>query len=281
MNPERFNPNRSREAEFNERTKNKVEMRENDVLVTAASEMGGRSHQEDRYVVKRCEAGEEKFLLMAVMDGHGGDAVAEYVAEKLPDLMERFAMEFPDIEEALRAAIRVLEKATSETEAGSTLSVVAIPDKMDRAYVAVLGDSPVIISDREGVLQLSPEHNARTNKEEREAAVVKGAVYEGGYLYGKGRGGLQLARALGDRDMDSFLNREAETYSVALGEKSFVIVASDGVFDPHHDESLEIEAKRFEFFVREGGDAKTLVQDAVERRTRDNATAIVWKPENF
>ncbi|OGM90654.1 hypothetical protein A3A20_00925 [Candidatus Wolfebacteria bacterium RIFCSPLOWO2_01_FULL_45_19] len=245
---------------------------------TVASERGTRSYQEDRHVVGFYEAGGRSVLLLAVMDGHRGSKVAELCAKELPrQFQEALGKYSTNIVDVLLNVVEHLHKMTFDMLSGSTISLVVLPKDEWKAYVAILGDSPVIVSDREGMLLVSPEHNARTNLLEREAAVRKGAEYDGGYLYGPNSWqGLQMSRALGNRDLTQFLNREPEVYAVDLGEKSFVIVATDGIFDPGHA-TTKHEVERLSEMVANGTNAEGLVQDAVKRQTRDNATAIVWR----
>lgn len=76
--------------------------------------------------------------------------------------------------------------------------------------------------------------------------------------------------------MASFLSRQPDVYSVDLGPHSFVIVASDGVLDPFHKDTPSQE-KRLAEMVAKGADAKALVEDALVRKTGDNATALVYR----
>ncbi len=76
--------------------------------------------------------------------------------------------------------------------------------------------------------------------------------------------------------MASFLSREPDVYSVELGPLSFVIVASDGVLDPFHENTSE-QAKRLAQMVAKGADTKSLVEDALDYKIGDNATVVVYK----
>ncbi|MCH8860434.1 MAG: protein serine/threonine phosphatase 2C family protein, partial [Thaumarchaeota archaeon] len=199
-------------------------MDKKDGLISYATDTGLRPYQEDRFVV--CSDGEHTGIkcLMAVMDGHGGSEVSEFLSASL---LEYFLTKG---EGSLRETIRSLSDQTSSMHAGSTLSVVVIP-KADEttAYVAVIGDSPVIIRDKEGRIIMSPEHNVRSNTQEREAAITRGAIYEQGYIWDPSGGhGLQMSRALGDSALSEILNKEPEMYEVELGPESFIIIGSDG-----------------------------------------------------
>ena len=143
---------------------------------------------------------------------------------------------------------------------------------------AVIGDSPVIILDRENKIIVSPDHNVRSNPVELEKAKKKGAAYEMGYTMSPSGGGLQMSRALGDESLDSILDREPEVYSVPLGEKSLIILGTDGLFDPGHSDTAA-QVGRIVILTMNGAGARELVQDALDRMTCDNVTAIVWRPK--
>lgn len=246
---------------------------------TVSSERGLRPYQEDRFVVDVVKSPKNGRLdVLAVMDGHVGYEVAELASLRLvPLLQENLTGLDGDIESALRMTLQSLNEETRAMYEGSTLSVVVIPEDQKKAFIAILGDSPVIIRGANGAVNISPEHNARSNEEERKSAIERGAEYERGYLVNPANGsGLQISRALGDSSLDSFLNRESEIYSVDLDKDSFIIVATDGVFDPTHEDT-EHEINRLVDQVSEGSGAADLVRDAIARRTEDNATAIVWR----
>ena len=87
-----------------------------------------------------------------------------------------------------------------------------------------------------------------------------------------------MSRALGDADLDKVLSREPGVYSEPLGPDSWVLLATDGVFDPAHegaygprDAAEQISAQLIT--------AQVIVNDAVNRRTGDNATAILVRVE--
>lgn len=241
-------------------------------VVTSHTDIGARSYQEDRLVVHEFDEG----YLLAIMDGHVGEQVAQFIADNLLRVFSE-TVEESSYSNRLQEIFSKLNLATRNMYPGSTLSLVFLPNDEERAYVAVLGDSPVIIRGREGEVFVSPEHNARSNPEERAAAEARGAVFTGGYLCTKeGQLGLQMSRALGDFRLDSFLNREPQIFTVNLNIKSFVLIASDGLFDPEHKET-DVQIEQLVKMVEEGSGAAVLVEDALARKTGDNVTAIVVK----
>lgn len=240
--------------------------------VTSHTDIGARGYQEDRFVVHEFDEG----YLLAIMDGHGGERVAQFIKDNLLKIFSETAKESSYFDR-LQETFSKLSLATRNMHSGSTLSLVFIPNDEKRAYVAVLGDSPIVIRSRESEIFVSPEHNARSNPEERIAAEARGAVFSEGYLWTKDmRAGSQMSRALGDLELDSFLNREPQIFTVDLNIKSFVLVASDGLFDPAHEET-EIQIERLIKMIEEDLDAEELVEDALTRKTGDNVTAIVIK----
>lgn len=239
--------------------------------ISAGALHGPRQSQEDRYLILEpcCETGGG--TLLAVMDGHGGEATADRCEELLVELIERSTHEHA-LDELTRVIVAIGEQV-SALRSGSTLSVVWILPRSDVALWAVVGDSPIVILDSDGVAFVGPEHNVRTNAGERELAVSRGGLYEGGYICNPANGlGLQMSRALGDADMGMVIDRTPECGSVQRPRS--ILVASDGVLDPAHLDVASFDAAVAE--LRRGDSAHDFLADADERGLRDNATAVVW-----
>lgn len=244
--------------------------------VNSAMEKGTRFYQEDRFSVIRHETQKEKGWLLAVMDGHGGAEVARYCEENIESKFKPLISD-PQlmITDVLRQLIEVFVKETRGMDAGSTISLVYISETSERAFVAILGDSLVIVKNAHG-LWISPEHNIRVNQADKKIVLSKGAFSDGYYMSASKLGqGLQLTRSLGDASFDRFLIREPEIFSCFnLNKDSFIIVASDGLLDPSHNDR-NVESLRN--IVEKGGTAYDLVNDAIRRKTGDNVTAVLWK----
>lgn len=247
--------------------------------VSSDTKKGGRPHQEDRLIFSKKRISDQEFgWLLAIMDGHGGNYVAEYCAKNLEIFFEQALNKKKEVDlDVLRGTVNLLNESTRHQEAGSTISLAFISETSAKALVAILGDSPVLILDRHEKINIGPEHNVRTNLKEKQAAISRGAEYSDGYIY-VGDYGLQMSRALGDSSLDEVLSREAEVYEVELGDNSFVLVASDGIFDPSHYE-ISDQINRIYAMIKNDQNCKAehLVKDAISRRTEDNATAIIWR----
>lgn len=242
--------------------------------ISIATEQGSRRYQEDRTVIHYPS---HELLLLATVDGHGGDETAQYVQDNLATAWD--ALGNAKVEDKLASVVQTLEQATSNNHSGAALSIVVINKEFAKAYVAILGDAPVIIQDKDGNISVSPEHNVRSNLSEREAVTKSGGFYKDGYVFARyGGNGLQMSRALGDASLDSILNRHPEIYTVPLNSSSFVLLGTDGLFDPSHTEgTANVDA--VVALVKKGKDAKTLVDRALALPTGDNVSAILVRGE--
>ena len=240
---------------------------------------GHREYQEDRYFTVSLPGG----TLMAVMDGHGGDETAEYVKKHLPGIwVDIFSEGSPagqnTVKQTMLKAVAKINEETKCMDAGATLSMVFIPYSEDIAYIAILGDSPVIVQTQDGTLHLSPDHKVRSNATEYDAAQARGAYVYGGYMSMRFHGaGIQMTRVLGDAELDPIINREPEVYSMPLGD--FLIVGTDGLLDPSHAADPKKQCQRFAEMVKSGFDATGIVNSV--QPPIDNITAILWKRASF
>ena len=250
--------------------------------VSVASAQGKRDHQEDRAVHEwiSCPSLQNgNGWLLAAFDGHGGAETADKASKALPSLFEtHFLAQGGNVVKTLREVFASLNQMVEDKKSGSTASVVFIPQEAQNIILAVLGDSPVAVQDATGVIHIGPEHNVRTNLQERTAALARGGVFQCGYLEDEDRpgAGLQMARSLGDAELSRVLNREPEIMAIPLGGKGTLLIGTDGLLFPGKDTNIS-QVKRLLQLIRQGGDAQTLVKDALERRTGDNVTAIVWR----
>ena len=241
-------------------------------LITFATRQGPRDYQGDYHVIHRIEGAGFYGWLLAVFDGHVDKTVAEFCAGEVSKIYNLTNPAYT--EESLNSLIKELAIRTAEFEAGSTVSAVLVLESRDKASVAVLGDSPVVVLDASGQFHISPSQNVRTNFEERSAVEKLGGVYLDGYIYIKdGYHGLQLSRVLGDADLGEIISRVPEVYSV--NEPQWILLASDGAFDPAHENTYSLFGEIKEM-ARNRFTAEMIIEWAEARGLDDNATAIVW-----
>ncbi len=258
-------------------------------MIQTATAQGARPYQEDRSFTCTHPHGD----LFGVFDGHGGANCSEYLNEHFVGAFITYYEEFcgeayedfagskedPFWKQAVKTAMRKtfsqMTKETNRMTDGSTASVVWVIRNLNVALCAVVGDSPIVIGTGKKSYHLGPDHNARSNSKEREAAEKRGAIYTGGYLMRSWHGpGLQMGRAMGDCAL-TFLSHTPQIYTKDVHD--FVLVGTDGIMDPGHasHDMLPDMVKA----IREGATAQQIVDTAVLLPTKDNATAIIWRPE--
>lgn len=254
----------------------------NNSFVSTASEQGKRSENEDRFLAALIES--DRFgtiWLLAVIDGHLGSDTADALYRHLQaEFYNGLCISKGDIKKALQEAFNSLNARTEQDTSGSTLSIAAISENEEKAYIAILGDSPVIgIAGGEEPLFISPEHNAGTNKEEREAVIARGG--ERGLVYKKhifapgARYGLQVTRAFGNAAFGNIISKEPEIFVLDLLPESVFLLATDGIWKDRSkrtDEVFDLLKK-----IYAGCTARELVWKAVSEYSSDNTTAIIWR----
>ena len=243
--------------------------------VTYETAQGGRNHQEDRFAVKLFPSRQPTNCLMAVMDGHSGGEAAEYCErEFVKTFFACYSQNHNQSPESkMRQTFNRLHCQMQHFEAGTTLSAAWVREKHNDVVVGILGDSPVIVVDRNLEVHASPEHNARSNAKELAAVKSRGGRYDGQYVFNRYGDGIQLTRALGDVSFRDILSREPEVYAVK--NPLWVIVASDGVFDPEHAGTATL-ARELASILHSSSTAHDIMKWAARHGIRDNATVLLW-----
>ncbi len=237
--------------------------------ITMATARGARGYQEDTYLNVQMSQETLQGTLLGVFDGHGGDEASKWMAQHF----ERCFHGQSGVEVSLRKAFKTCAVALRDYDAGTTASVVFIPTNSNKVYTAVIGDSPIIVKTPTG-LWFGPDHNVRTNQAECDAAIQRGGFYSGGYIMKHGFG-LQMGRALGDSALSPILSTEPEISSVTVAPDGFILIGTDGLFDPGH---YDFKKAAEQVIARVGqDDAQALVDRAVSIPTRDNVTCILVK----
>lgn len=242
------------------------------MIIDSFQAQGKRSYMEDFML----EATMLRGTLLGVFDGHGGHFTAEWLHQNSELALARFLNTVGDIQEALRYTVRYLAELTNENRDGSTLSLAFIPNYTGKTevYTAQIGDSPIIIQDKWGKVNYGSDHNVRSNPIEADKAIERGGMIHNGYLfYGWSGDGLQMARALGDDHLGKVLSREPDLRYFEMGTGSFMLMGSDGLFDPSHA-GMEHQHIAVDL-VLDGITAETLVNHALNVPTHDNVTAII------
>ncbi|KAJ3215198.1 hypothetical protein HK099_006483 [Clydaea vesicula] len=267
-----------------------------------STNLGGRSSQQDGYLVIENLYNQPSNFLFAIFDGHGseGGKAANFAKLHLPELLTKYQKEFEANRcEALKLIFKTLNEMMVEDPSvdtymsGTTLSILIIFN--NKLIVANVGDSRVILGQNEGTTwkytQLTNDHNCE-NKVECSRVVEKGArvdrltaeenedagplrIFKGSLPYP----GLVVTRSLGD-DVATKLGvlSEPEYYEKDINPTDkFVVVASDGVWDGlSNQEVLDITVKHLEDPVKISKlITKKSVSGMKKKHMDDNTTNIV------
>lgn len=236
-------------------------------VITTATNQGTRAYQEDHLLVEEVEGG----YLLAVFDGHSRDYTANLcrtMCVSLWNLIEG------SIETRLRGLFLQLDAITKKLDAGSTASIVFIPDSLDKIYTANVGDSPIVWKSKNGI-RFAPVHNIRTNLPERLAAEKRGGFVLQGYLWKDSEGkGLQMSRSLGDCELRGVVIQEPDIEEDNLKSDSWIMLSSDGIANDYE----ELMARVCD--IEKGYTAQDLVDSVIASRqghSCDNVTVILFR----
>ena len=201
--------------------------------------------------------------LFAVLDGHGGSEVAQYVSDKLPDIIKALLFEKPkqweelmikafstmdnniSQEEGRKNLAELFKKASHDefsptTEAdvykhvGCTACVALVAD--GQIIVANAGDSRCVMCKGKEAVDLSEDHKPNNEKEKQRIINAKGFVEDN-----RVNGVLNLSRSLGDYEykLNAALKPD-EQQVISLpdvriekitSDVDFVVIACDGIWE--------------------------------------------------
>lgn len=179
----------------------------------------------------------------AVFDGHGGKAVANYLADKFIKTLKKYLTTLDDdaIDKALKDCFsnlneRIFAKVDCELVGSTALVAIKIGTHVT---LALVGDCRAAILCGERVLEQTIDQNLQ-EEIERNAAVARAkargvADAEDGIIYYNDayrvQGRLNLATAFGDKAFADYLTTEPviSHYEITPGD-SYLILACDGVW---------------------------------------------------
>ncbi|GLT71546.1 hypothetical protein SLA2020_435560 [Shorea laevis] len=216
-----------------------------------ASKKGRRTTvMEDGYGVMLDLLGDPKQALFAVIDGHGGHAAADYVAENLGRNIVK-ALEYVGEEERLEQAIR-------------------------RGY---------LVTDKEFLSQgvrsgacAASVHRLSREDERRRIENSGGFVHCCNGVW-RVQGTLAVSRAIGDFHLKQWIISEPEIKKLPLtSDCEFLIMASDGLWDKVNDqEAVDVVLREKNMLMA----CKKLVDMSCSRGNMDDITVMVINLQNF
>lgn len=247
-----------------------------------ASKKGMRDVMEDSYGVTVDVAGDPKQAFFAVIDGHGGRAAADYVAENLGNNIlreaETLGKERGSPEEAIRKGYLVTDKEFLSQGVASGACAASVLLKDGHLHAANVGDCRVVLC-RKGVADaLTRDH--RVSREDERLRIEN----SGGFVHRRNgvwriHGSLAISRAIGDLHLKEWVISEPEIKTRRImPDCEFLIMASDGLWDKVSDqEAVDLVSKQSNFQES----CKKLVELACSRGNVDDITVMLINLRNF
>ena len=220
-------------------------------ISTVCTSQGNRPTQEDFSVFEN----EKGFF--AVCDGHGGNFVANFVAQKLHTFAETTldTLPYSEIEATLREKLQSINVNLKSTPwfkhffTGSTM--VASVVRNEGIILANIGDSRAIVVNKAGeIIAATTDHKPNMPGEKERIEATGASVYE--YVYAdcsifrikppRGDPGLAMSRAFGDFHLERFgCIADPDIISIPVTEEvtpSWILLASDGLWDVMDNEEV-------------------------------------------
>jgi len=186
----------------------------------------GEDCMEDRNLICKQLFPASSCTLLAVLDGHGGPAAADFVCKSLPHAISAIS-NFPGVSNAadtLTAAFSAISDAfiaSGNMTSGCTALVAMICE--DHLVVANAGDCRALLYAGGQCRQITVDHVA-SNESERAAAQARGGVVS--QVAGKWRvNGLEVSRALGDGRCRPGVTSDPEIFVLPIQPDHFFVRA--------------------------------------------------------
>lgn len=188
-------------------------------------QQGSRDYMEDEVFIFN-----NNFIYFStVLDGHGGKKCSLYLKKNLYPLFQRNISKNPRIRESLFNTYEQLNKNFLNTGdvSGSTCNTLLINKKVNKFYIANVGDSRAIICYKNNkVKQISKDHKPNDKKEEKRVRSFGGYVENG-----RVNGILAMSRSFGDKNIAYAIKPIPDIYEGSINNVKYIVQASDGLFD--------------------------------------------------
>ncbi|GMH17357.1 hypothetical protein Nepgr_019198 [Nepenthes gracilis] len=248
-----------------------------------ASKKGKKESMEDRYRVITDIAGDPRQAFFAVIDGHGGHAAAEYVAENLgKNIVEALGKlaksDDHGVEQAICEGYSITDRNFLDQGVGSGACAASVLMKDGELHVANVGDCRAVLSRNGLATRLTNDHHPN-REDERSRIEGSGGYVEFRYGAWRVQGFLAVSRAIGDLHLKQWITSEPEISKVQLTpDCQFLIVASDGLWNKvDEQEAVDVVIRD-----RVSADScKKLVDMSCARGNKDDITVVVINLQNF
>ncbi|CAH8351821.1 unnamed protein product [Eruca vesicaria subsp. sativa] len=230
---------------------------------------------EDYHVANFINIQDHELGLFAIYDGHMGDTVPAYLQKHLFSNILKEGEFWVDPRRSILKAYEKTDQAilsnSSDLGRGGSTAVTAILINGRKLWIANVGDSRAVLSQRGAITQMSTDHEPRA---ERSSIEDRGGFVSN--LPGdvpRVNGQLAVSRAFGDKGLKTHLSSEPDiTVSNVDSQTDILVLASDGIWKVMtNEEAMEI-AKRVKDPQKA---AKELTAEALRRESKDDISCVV------
>ena len=208
-------------------------------------------------------------ILVAIFDGHGGKEASEYAGLNFSEIFRSYHRLSP--KDGLFKTFKELQNAMEPWSINTGTTAVIAHIRNNHLTVANVGDSRCVISQNGNVKRLTIDHKPSNPEEQKYIESMGGNVQEG-----RLNGIISVSRALGDSYFGNTIKHEPTIIEEEINEKSFILLACDGVWDVLSDEKA-IDLIKSEIDPMSA--AKQLKQYAFENGSEDNISVATIFPK--
>ncbi|XP_047329278.1 probable protein phosphatase 2C 2 [Impatiens glandulifera] len=213
-------------------------------FLLATSKGTRKETMEDRYGVMLDVMGNPKQAFFTVIDGHGGEAAADFVSQNLgknivkelkTTIFDEFKIDSQVTENAIRRGYLETDTQFLNKNLNGGACATSVLIKNGQVYVANAGDCRVVLS-RNGVAHLLTLDHRLTREDECIRIQNSGGYVQCWNGVWRVNGSLAVSRAIGDGYLKQWVisDPEIKTFSLTSSDISkcdFLILASDGLWD--------------------------------------------------
>ncbi|KAB1206894.1 putative protein phosphatase 2C 10 [Morella rubra] len=247
---------------------------------------------EDYHVAKFVHFQGHELGLFAIYDGHLGDSVPAYLQKHLfPNILkdvkkginivtvmfyDQFQEDFwteptRSISKAYERTDQAILSHSPDLGRGGSTAVTAILINGQKLWIANVGDSRAVLSNRGVARQMTTDHEPNTER---------GSIENrGGFVsnmpgdVARVNGQLAVSRAFGDKNLKSHLRSDPDIQHANINpDTDLLILASDGLWKVMANQEAVDIAKKSKDPQKA---AKQLVAEALKRESKDDISCIV------